>query len=142
MAINYFLVVRNRHQQINPGDVRKLIVSNFRPTVNPTSGFLISEGATVTVGTEGTEMAEEAGATRPGLCVAFQIDKFDQYESGITRMLQIAELILRKFEGDATLSFDFEETLLSRTDGQLAIFEIPEIWTSERKRLFAKLQQR
>ncbi|WP_437674248.1 SitI3 family protein [Sorangium sp. So ce131] len=140
MAINHFLTIRNRNRALDPDLVRKAITSESRSTIDPISKFILIDGATISIGYDDQGQPEGTGITLPGICVMFQIKKFNEYESGITRMLQVTERVLREFEGEATLSLDYEETVLSRVDGQLKNLDVPGFWTPARQAIFANMR--
>jgi hypothetical protein len=137
MAIAYYLTIWNERIQIDPGAVRSMIVSSFSTKSNPLSGLLVANGVTINVVTEEPDDVDPSEARAPGVCVCFRIDKFDEYEVGMLRMLQITRRLLDRFAGDAVLAFEFEEVVLRRTGAQLILSNDPEFWTPVRREVFS-----
>ena len=136
MALDYYLTVRRKDNHIDPGELRTLLLSGFHLEANPLSDILSGDGMSVSMFSKEHDPAGEEGA-QPSVCVAFRIDKFDKYEIGINEMLRMVDHILRRFDGEASLTFEFEDILLSRTAGNLTFADDPELWTPDRRALFA-----
>jgi hypothetical protein len=137
MALDYYLTMRRRDNHIDPGEVRATLLSGFHLETNLLSEILSDEGVSVSVFSEQHDFAGQEEGVQPGVCVAFRIDKFEKHERGIDRMLHIVDHILRRFDGEASLTFEFEDILLSRTAGHLTFAEDPDLWTPARRAMFA-----
>ena len=124
MAIDYYLSIRRTTGVIDSGEVRDALLASSLLTPNPLSSILGGKGLSVSVFDE-----ERA----PGVTVAFRIDKFDEHATGIDGMLRLVDLVLRRFEGDASLTLDLDDVLLQRTGGQLTFAEDPDLWTPARR---------
>ena len=69
------------------------------------------------------------GTPYPDVCVAFRVDKFEQYEKGANTMLKMVVWLMAFFDGDMVLSGDTEPVILQRISGKLVLNEDAEFWT-------------
>jgi hypothetical protein len=137
MALDYFLLIDLEDQNADPLSVRELLLSSFPPRAIATSRFMLqAEGVDVYISAEDPERAQRKGKSRPGISILFEINKFDKFDIGISKMLQMVNLLLRRFDGDAELSIQMDDVLLSRSGGQILLADDSEFWTDERKAIF------
>ncbi len=66
----------------------------------------------------------------PDICVAFRIDKFEHYETGMNTMLTMVIWFMSYFKGDMIFSFYGEQTIFQRISAQLRLNDAPEFWAS------------
>jgi hypothetical protein len=58
-------------------------------------------------------------STYSDICVAFRIDKFERYETGMNTMLKMVIWFMSYFKGDMIFSFDSEkQTIFQRVSAQ------------------------
>ncbi len=130
MALDYYLTVQNPANEITPEQVRRSLAAAFSLQTHEISGILMAPGLSVNVFKEDDEYeASLFGTPYPDVCVAFRVDKFEQYEKGANTMLKMVVWLMAFFNGDMVLSADTEPVILQRISGKLVLNEDAEFWT-------------
>jgi hypothetical protein len=135
MALDYYLTIQNIDNKISPEQLRESLADAVSFQTNAISDILMKPGLTANVFEEDDE--ESAfGSPCPDICVAFRIDKFEQYEKGVNAMLRAVFWLMSCLKGDMILTFDTEEVVFQRISGELMFSDDPEFWSASRLSLF------
>ena len=137
MAIDYFLLIDDEDQRISPRGVHDLLMASFSLKTNSAHDILLAEGVDVYIAEEEFDRAKRKGRSHPGISILFEINKFEKFDVGIVEMLRMVDLVLRQFGGDAELSFQMDDIVLSKAGGQVIFADDQEFWTDERKAIFS-----
>ena len=130
MALDYYLIIQNHNNEIEPRQVIESLTSTFSLQQNPLSDFRIAHGITVNVFKEDDEDDESYfGNSYPDVCVSFRLDKFEHYEMGMNIMLKIVIWLMANFNVDMILFFN-EQKIFQRMASQLSINNDSEFWQS------------
>jgi hypothetical protein len=130
MALDYYLVIQNHHNDIEPRQVIESLISAFSLQPNPSSDLLINTGISVSVFKEDDEDDESYFfSPYPDVCVSFRLDKFEHYETGMNTMLKIVIWLMATFNVDMVLFFN-EQKIFQRMASQLSINNDSEFWQS------------
>ncbi|RKZ82563.1 MAG: hypothetical protein DRR19_20425 [Candidatus Parabeggiatoa sp. nov. 1] len=129
MALDYYLVIQDINNEIEPALVLESLSQALSLQINQISGFLIGVGVTFNVFKEDDEYEESLfGSPHPDICVAFRIDKFEHYESGMNTMRKIVIWLMSYFKGDM-IFFLNEQKIFKRISNQLSLNNDSKFWS-------------
>jgi len=128
MALDYYLVTQNVSNDIEPTIVLESLSQTFSLQKNQISGFLTGIGLTINAFEEDDEDSF-FDSPNPDVCVAFRIDKFEHYESGMNTMLKIVLWLMSYFNGNM-IFFSNEQKIFQRLSSQLSLNNDTEFWSS------------
>ncbi len=127
MALDYYLVIQDINNEIEPAIVLESLSQAFSLQKNSMSGFLIGVGVTLNVFKEDDEESL-FGSLYPDICVAFRIDKFEHHESGMKTMRKIVVWLMSYFNGDMRFLLN-EQQIFQRMSNQLSFNNDAEFWS-------------
>ncbi len=127
MALDYYLVIQDINNEIEPAIVLESLSQAFSLQKNQISAFLIGVGVTINAFKEDDEDSL-FGSPYPEICVAFRIDKFEHYESGINTMLKIVIWLMSYFNGNMIFLLN-EQKIFQRMSSQLSLNNDSEFWS-------------
>jgi len=130
MALDYYLTIQNLNHDIEPNQVLESLTSVFSLQTNPLSNLLMGVGFFVNVFKDDDDSLFDNAYS--DICVAFRIDKFEHYETGMNTMLKMVIWFMSYFKGDMIFSFDNEQTIFQRISAQLRLNDAPEFWVSSK----------
>jgi hypothetical protein len=129
MALDYYLVIQNTHNEIEPAIVMESLSQGFSLQKNQMSGFLIGVGVTVNVFKEDEDSL--FGSPYPDICVAFRIDKFEHSEKGMNTMLKMVIWLMSYFKENMIFLLN-EQQIFQRMSSQLSLNNDAEFWSPPR----------
>ncbi len=125
MALDYYLLIQNGNNKIEPATVMESLSQMFSVPKNP-SGFLTEVGVTINVFKENDDDSF-FGSAYPDICVAFHLDKFEHNETGMNLMLKMVIWLMSYFSGNMIFFFN-EQKIFQRMSSQLSLNEESEFW--------------
>lgn len=88
------------------------------------------------------QIIEEEFHFVPTLDLNFRLDKFQDLDLAVRRILTGAAALLRATPADLSLLFNGEIVLLTRIGGKLELYDTPKFWDAERLALMPEPWQR
>ncbi len=128
MALDYYLIIQNTNNEIEPDQVKESLRQAFSLQTNQISGFLISVGITINVFKE--EEDEDSlfeNSSYPDICVSFRIDKFEHSETGMNTMLKMVIWLMSYLKNNLIFLLD-EQPIFKRLSSQLSLNNETDFW--------------
>lgn len=103
-------------------------------------GRLVGTGVVIYASMEselGQSILREAFNFSPTISLAFRVDKFENWEAGVSTTIRAALELLSQTQGDAVLLFNGEEVVFLRTKGEFILNNGWNFWNPSRLALVA-----
>ncbi len=128
MALDYYLIIQNTNNEIEPIQVMESLCQAFSLQKNQLSGFLIGVGMTVNVFKEDEEDDSLfEGSSYPDICVSFRIDKFEHSETGMNTMLKMVIWFMSYLKENIIFLLE-EQPIFKRLSSQLSLNNETDFW--------------
>ncbi len=128
MALDYYLIIQNKNNEIEPIQVMESLRQAFSLQQNQISGFLIGVGMTVNVFKEEDDDSLFENSSYPDICVSFRIDKFEHSETGMNTMLKMVIWLMSYLKENIIFLLD-EQPIFKRLSSQLSLNNEADFWS-------------
>jgi hypothetical protein len=129
MALDYYLIIQNTNNEIEPIQVMESLRQAFSLQKNKISGFLIGVGMTVNVFKEDDDDDSLFdNSSYPDICVSFRIDKFEHSETGMNTMLKMVIWLMSYLKNNIIFLLD-EQPIFKRLSSQLSLNNEADFWS-------------